>query len=359
MGAEIRSHFAIEEYDYRLPSDLIAQTPSPRREASRLLVFDRRRNRIEHRRFEEILGYLRPGDVLVVNDTRVVRARLTGRKETGGKIELLVLDPYKNPAEGEECACLVKAAKPVRCGQTIFCGKGVAAEVIEAPGEGRAQIVFRGGGSLLEILEDIGSVPLPPYIRREAESGGPSANGDASAYQTVYAGRPGAVAAPTAGLHFSRELLEKIELHGVEVVTVTLHVGYGTFAPLRVEDIREHRMHAEYAEISPDAANRIGKARAEGRRVAAVGTTSVRILEWSALSSGSVQPFSGLCNHYIYPGYRFSVVDAMITNFHLPKSTLLLLVSAFAGREAILGAYAEAVREEYRFFSYGDAMLIL
>ena len=352
------SAYHLENYHYELPPDLIAQVPSDRREASRLLVLDRLRNRIEHRRFEEIASYLKPGDVLVVNDTRVVPARLWGVKETGGRVELLVLDPYKDPELGsrEGYRCLVKASKHSQQGSLITLQNGTRAILLTPAQEGKAQVRFLGSEPLLELLQRIGEVPLPPYIRREENR---ASIDDTTTYQTVYAQKPGAVAAPTAGLHFSASLLKELENHGVELATVTLHVGYGTFAPIRVEDIREHEMHSEYAEISLDSAERIAKASEKGRRIVAVGTTVVRTLEWVALNSRRVNPFSGLCNHYIYPGYRFKVVDAMITNFHLPQSTLLLLVSAFAGRKTILEAYQEAIRNTYRFFSYGDAMLIL
>lgn len=350
--------YQLQNYHYDLPPALIAQVPSERREASRLLVLNRLENRFEHRHFEEIPSYLKPGDLLVVNDTRVVPARLWGTKETGGRVELLVLDPYKDADSGrkEGYRCLVRESKRSQPESLITLQDGVQAKVLTPKRDGKAQVRFLSSEPLLELLQRIGEVPLPPYIRREANQ---APIDDTKTYQTVYAQKPGAVAAPTAGLHFSAALLQKLESQGVERATVTLHVGFGTFAPIRVEDIREHGMHSEYAEISDDCAQRIALASKEKRRIVAVGTTVVRTLEWVALKSGTVTPFRGLCNHYIYPGYRFQVVNAMLTNFHLPQSTLLLLVSAFAGRRAILEAYEEAIRNDYRFFSYGDAMLIV
>lgn len=349
--------YLLEQYDYELPPELIAQVPCHSRDASRLLVLDRSRSAVEHRRFAELVDFLRAGDVLVVNDTRVVGARLRGCKATGGKVELLVLDPYKEPRQGarEGYQCLIKAAKRTAPGALIDFDGGVQAEILSPGSNGKAQVRFLGDRPLLELLEQVGEVPLPPYISRK---GGDLPVDDTTAYQTVYARNPGAVAAPTAGLHFTENLLRRIGEKGVERVPVTLHVGYGTFAPIRVEDVRDHRMHSEYASISTAAAARIRKAQVEGRRIIAVGTTVVRILEWTALQCGGITHFAGPCTHYIYPGYRFRVIDALITNFHLPKSTLLLLVSAFAGKEAILNAYRDAIAKSYRFFSYGDAMFI-
>ncbi|MGD9505307.1 MAG: tRNA preQ1(34) S-adenosylmethionine ribosyltransferase-isomerase QueA [Syntrophobacteraceae bacterium] len=350
--------FLLNSYDYDLPPEQIAQTPAERRDASRLLVLDRATGAVRHRRFDDLADCLSPGDLLVVNDTRVAPARLLGRKESGGRIELLVLQPYLDAETiaREGVLCLTRASKPVRKGSIVDLGKGFRVEVVSRESEGRARVRFLSDAPLLDILAEIGKVPLPPYIRREEDE--PAAE-DAASYQTVYARAPGAVAAPTAGLHFSRAVFDALRSHGVEIASVTLHVGYGTFSPIREEDIRQHRMHSEYAEISPEAAECIEAARRSGRRIAAVGTTSVRILEWVACRLGKIESFAGPCDHYIYPGYRFGVVGAMVTNFHLPKSSLLLLVSAFAGREAILAAYREAIRERYRFFSYGDAMLML
>lgn len=356
MAAERAISFRLEDYDFQLPPELIAQVPAPRREDARLLVLDRARNTIQHSEFARIGALLDPGDLLVVNDTRVVPARLVGRKESGGRAELLVLDPYKPPEAGEGYRCLVKSSKRVKPGQRILFEKGVRAEVLSTASDGMALVRFAEGGGLPEILDRIGRVPLPPYILRP---GGSSPADDVSCYQTEYARIPGAVAAPTAGLHFSKTLLETLAARGIECAALTLHVGYGTFSPIRCEDIREHRMHSEFVEVGEEAARAVLRARGEGRRVVAVGTTVVRALEWMVARTGQVAPFSGACDHYIYPGYRFEVVDRMITNFHLPRSSLVLLVSAFAGRTRVLSAYREAVRERYRFFSYGDAMLIL
>ena len=358
MAANHEISFRLEDYDYDLPPELIAQRPAPAREHSRLLVFDRSSGGVGHSRFDKIGEHLRPGDLLVVNDTRVVPARLTGRKNTGGMVELLVLDPYKPPASGsvEGYCCLVRASKGVRAGQVIELSEGICAEVIAAPIDGRAQIRFSGASGIVDILDRIGRTPLPPYIGRTS---GKAAPDDRICYQTEYARHPGAVAAPTAGLHFTKSLLNGLMASGIEIVALTLHVGYGTFAPIRCVDIRQHRMHPEFIEIAKETADAVNRAKHERRRVVAVGTTVVRTLEWLFAKEGEIAPFRGMCDHYIYPGCRFAVVDCMVTNFHLPKSSLILLVSAFAGRSPILSAYREAVRERYRFFSYGDAMLIL
>jgi S-adenosylmethionine:tRNA ribosyltransferase-isomerase len=351
-------HYDLEDYHYDLPGSLIAQEPVEKRESCRLLVVRRKHGMLEHTHFSQISSYLHPGDVLVLNDTRVVSARLSGTKQTGGKIELLVLDPFR-PSGSEDdgvYSCLVRAAKPPKPQSVVTLRNGFRAEILTPPEEGKVRVRFLTSAPLLSILEQAGEVPLPPYIHRD---GARPQLDDATWYQTVYAREPGSVAAPTAGLHFSTGLLQQLEKLGVDVVKVTLHVGYGTFAPMRVSDIRQHFMHPEYAEISRDSAQRIALAKNQGRRIVAVGTTSVRVMEWVALKHGTIARFSGYCGLYIYPGFQFRVADAMITNFHLPKTTLLLLVSAFAGRETMLHAYREAIRENYRFFSYGDAMLIL
>lgn len=352
--------FSIDHYDYFLPEHLIAQTPLDRRDRSRLLVLNRSTGAVCHRRFDDLIDQLTAGDVLVVNDTEVVPARLHGKKETGGKVEVLVLDYSDQAADTEfamTCRCLLRASKPSKSGARFTFSQGMNAEVLESLGEGLYRLRFSGAETMAALLGRIGEMPLPPYIRR----GGAIAGGcnDRQAYQTVYAVRKGAVAAPTAGLHFTPSLLERIGRLGVTLVKITLHVGYGTFLPVRVTDIRDHRMHTESYELSPDAAETINRARAEGRRVVAVGTTSVRTLEYAADGNGHLAAGRGACDLFIYPGFRFKVVDAMVTNFHLPQSTLLMLVSAFAGRENILAAYSEAVSEAYRFFSYGDAMMIV
>ncbi|MBP8645384.1 MAG: tRNA preQ1(34) S-adenosylmethionine ribosyltransferase-isomerase QueA [Syntrophobacteraceae bacterium] len=350
--------YSLRDYDYLLPESLIAQEPCSRRDGSRLLVLDRDGTGVAHHRFEDLPDFLHPGDLLVVNDTLVVPARLRGTKETGGQVELLVLDPFKDPDLGarEGYLCLLKISKYPKAGTTIALRDGTYLAVLGPVQDGTFRIGFPETEPLLDLLARVGEVPLPPYIHRNNPESLPQ---DATDYQTVYARQPGAVAAPTAGLHFSVPLLRKLDLMGVERVAVTLHVGFGTFSPIRVEDIRRHRMHAEFAEIRPKAAETIEKARREGRRIVGVGTTVVRILEWVHDRFGRIVPFAGYCDHYIYPGYAFHVIDALITNFHLPRSTLLLLVSAFAGRDRILRAYEEAIHASYRFFSYGDAMLIL
>lgn len=358
MGASNDISFRLEDYDYDLPPELIAQRPAPVREHSRLLILDRSSGEVRHSRFDRIGQHLIPGDLVVLNDTRVVAARLTGRKKTGGMVELLVLYPYTPPESGslEGYCCLLRASKGVRAGQVIELSEGICAEVIAAPIDGRAQVRFSGASGIVDILDRIGRTPLPPYIGRTS---GKAAPDDRICYQTEYARHPGAVAAPTAGLHFTKSLLNGLMASGIEVAALTLHVGYGTFAPVRCLDIRQHRMHPEFIEIGKQTADAVNRAKREQRRVVAVGTTVVRTLEWICATQGEIVPFRGMCDHYIYPGCPFAVVDCMVTNFHLPKSSLILLASAFAGRSRILSAYREAVRERYRFFSYGDAMLIL
>ncbi|HAA02854.1 MAG TPA: tRNA preQ1(34) S-adenosylmethionine ribosyltransferase-isomerase QueA [Syntrophobacteraceae bacterium] len=348
----------LEDYDYDLPRELIAQAPVGQRDQSRLLVLDRHDGSLRHLTFPDVSRYFGPYDVLVINDTQVVRARLSGTKDSGGRVELLILDPYKDSqlAQQEGYTCLIKASKKPRPGSLIHLMDGVEALVLSPVINGQARIRIIGNASMGEIFEQIGEIPLPPYIeRRDAK---PATN-DSISYQTVYARIPGAVAAPTAGLHFSLELLRQLATQGVNIVKITLHVGYGTFSPIRTQDIRYHTMHPEYAEVSVETADRLERARRNGDRIVAVGTTVVRTLEWVAQERGCIEPYSGLCHHYIYPGYEFRVVQAMLTNFHLPKSSLLLLVMAFAGRDRIVAAYQEAIRNGYRFFSYGDAMLIL
>ena len=358
MAAENEISFSLEDYDYDLPPELIAQRPAPSREHSRLLVLDRLSGEVRHSRFDRIGQYLEPGDLLVVNDTRVVPARLAGRKKTGGSVEMLVLDPYKSPELGalEGYRCLTRGSKPVRAGQVIELSGDISAEVIGSPVDGIARVRFPGASPIVDILEQVGRTPLPPYIKRES---GRDAPNDRMSYQTEYARHPGAVAAPTAGLHFTKSLLAGLAASGIEVVALTLHIGYGTFSPIRCADIRQHRMHAEFIEIGKKTAEAVNRAKGERRRVVAVGTTVVRTLEWVHAKQGELIPFCGMCDYYIYPGCSFAVVDCMVTNFHLPRSSLILLVSAFAGRSRILSAYRDAVRERYRFFSYGDAMLII
>ncbi len=351
--------YDIKDYDYELPDDLIAQHPADRRENSRLMTLWRSTGETGHHRFHELPELLNDSDLLVVNDTRVVPARLLGRKSTGGKAEVLLID-YAGGTQGGrgpytfQSKCLIRASRAPRPGTKLFFDKQTTGLVISAD-QGTYTVEFKSPVPFDRVIEDIGRVPLPPYIRRSEQNGDA---GDRKNYQTVYASQDGAVAAPTAGFHFSGKLLEQIRQKGIEVVAITLHVSYGTFMPIRVSDIRDHLMHTERFHVNRDAADRINRARETGRRIVAVGTTSVRTLEYAADQHGRVDPCHGECDLFIYPGYEFKIVDAMITNFHLPRSTLLMLVSAFAGRQSILSAYRQAIERGYRFFSYGDAMLI-
>ncbi|MBI2399913.1 MAG: tRNA preQ1(34) S-adenosylmethionine ribosyltransferase-isomerase QueA [Deltaproteobacteria bacterium] len=335
----------LKDFTFDLPESLIAQEPLGERDSSRLMTVSKKDGAIGHRFFRDFPMCLRPGDLLVLNDTKVIPTRLLGAKPTGGKVELLLVE--KTDAGVEEWKCLAKPAKGLKPGTKVLFD-GVEGEMLGQDEEGLFICRF---SSALD-LEKIGKVPLPPYIKREAT------DADLSRYQTVFAGVDGAVAAPTAGLHFTGELLAVIKAMGVEVCHVTLHTGPGTFMPVRVEKIEEHRMMMERYRIDASVFSRVMKAKEEGRRVVAVGTTSTRALEACAASGLDSPALEGSTNLFIYPGYRFKVVDALLTNFHLPESTLLMLVSAFAGRELVLNAYKEAVRKEYRFFSYGDAMFI-
>ncbi len=351
--------FDIEDYDYDLPEALIAQHPVSCRDQSRLMALDRRTGQVSHHGFCDLIELLKPGDLLVVNDTEVVPGRLLGHKETGGKVEVLILDYAAGIKSLREIgvfvsSCMVRASKGLRSGSTLFLGSELSAQVLDGA-DGLYTLRFDTPGDFDQVLYRIGHVPLPPYIRRDAHQGPGT---DRQRYQTVYAAQRGAIAAPTAGLHFTNNLLECIRDKGIGLEAITLHVGYGTFLPVRVEDIRQHRMHAEHFFISEAAATAIHAAKARGGRVVAVGTTSIRTLEYAADAHGRIKPGSGACDLFIYPGYRFKVVDAVVTNFHLPKSTLMMLISAFAGRETVLSAYAQAVASQYRFFSYGDAMFI-
>ncbi|MGI9952661.1 tRNA preQ1(34) S-adenosylmethionine ribosyltransferase-isomerase QueA [Moorellaceae bacterium AZ2] len=339
----------VEEFDYYLPPELIAQEPVEPRDASRLLVLHRQDGRLEHRRFYDLPRYLEKGDILVLNDTRVIPARLFGRKAgTGGRVEVLLL----NPLGGDRWETLVRPGRRVPPGTQLIFGEGeLEARVLASTAEGGRVLKFAYQGSWEDLLAKLGQVPLPPYIHRELP--------DPERYQTVYARHPGSAAAPTAGLHFTPRLLEKIREKGVEVAHILLHVGLGTFRPVKEEIVEKHRMHAEYYIVLPETAEAINNARARGGRVVAVGTTVVRTLETVATRDGLICPGEGYTDLFIYPGYHFKAVDCLITNFHLPRSTLLMLVSAFAGREKILQAYRVAVEEGYRFFSFGDAMLIL
>ncbi|MCD6186837.1 MAG: tRNA preQ1(34) S-adenosylmethionine ribosyltransferase-isomerase QueA [Desulfuromusa sp.] len=342
----------LTDFDFLLPDELIAQVPVATRDASRLLCLDRQFATIESKQFVDIIEYFRPGDVLVVNDTKVIPARLLGQKQTGGKVEVLLVRPYPGETADEEWLCLTKSSRSLRAGTVVEFSPGFSAEVLEETEAPYRRVRFSFSGAFMDNVEEVGHLPLPPYIKRE------DSREDRSRYQTVFAREKGAVAAPTAGLHFTEKILQQLVAAGVEVLSLTLHVGLGTFLPVRVEDIRQHKMHAELFSISTTTATAVNLARKEGRRIFALGTTSARALETAATDAGLLSAGSGDSEIFIYPGYRFKIVDALITNFHLPKSTLLMLVSAFAGRDFILSAYRQAVVERFRFFSYGDCMLI-
>jgi len=341
----------LDDFDYDLPAELIAQHPLSCRDDSRLMVLERGSRSVSVGKFSDIARYFRAGDLLVLNDTRVLPARLLGDKESGGKIEVFLV--RRLPGDAEVWECLTKCSKAPRPGGRLFLAGGIEAEVLPGGESPYRRILFHAPGDFLSALEAAGHMPLPPYIRRDDDAA------DRSRYQTVYASKLGAVAAPTAGLHFTEEILAQLRLLGVEIRMLTLHVGLGTFLPVRVDDIRTHRMHAESYQISPDTAEAINRAKAEGRRVLAVGTTTTRTLEYSVDAVGRVVAGEGVTDLFIYPGFRFQVVDALVTNFHLPRSTLLMLVSALAGKDFTLDAYRQAVEQGFRFFSYGDCMLIL
>ena len=336
------------DFYYDLPQELIAQTPPDRRDASRLMVLDKSTGAVEHKHFYDLPSLLRPGDCLVLNDSRVLPARLLGHREPGGgAAEVLLL----NDKGDKTWECLVRPGKKMKPGTRLSFGDGLlTAEVTETLEGGNRLVRFHYEGIFLELLEQLGKMPLPPYIKAELQ--------DPERYQTVYSRAVGSAAAPTAGLHFTKELLEQIQSMGVSLAYVTLHVGLGTFRPVKEEEITDHEMHSEYCMISREAAETINETRRKGGRVICVGTTSCRTIESWAAEDGTLKESAGWTNIYIYPGYRFKVLDALVTNFHLPESTLVMLVSALAGREHILAAYEEAVREKYRFFSFGDAMFI-
>ena len=338
----------VSDFNYNLPEELIAQTPIQKRDESRLMVLDRKNKTVEHKIFKNILDYLKPGDVLVRNNTKVLPARIYGKKETGANVEFLLL----NNIEGDIWESIVRPGNKLHVGTKVIFGEGkLKAEILEVLEGGTRKVKFEYDGIFNEILDEIGLMPLPPYIHEELK--------EKDRYQTVYAEFQGSAAAPTAGLHFTDELLEKIKEKGVEIANVTLHVGIGTFRPVKVENIEEHHMHSEHFYIKHEDACKINKAKQEGRRVIAVGTTSCRVLESIADENGIVKEIEEDTSIFIYPGYKFKCVDALITNFHLPESTLLMLVSALAGKDFIMGAYNQAVEEKYRFFSFGDAMLII
>ena len=337
------------DFYYELPQELIAQDPLEDRSASRLLVLGRSDGSIAHRHFRDILEYLKPGDCLVINDTKVIPARLYGHREaTGGAVEILLLKRREN----DIWECLVKPGKKARTGTRLLFGDGrLKGEILDVIEEGSRLIRFEYDGIFEEVLDALGEMPLPPYITHKLK--------DTDRYQTVYAKHEGSAAAPTAGLHFTKELLSEVENLGIRIAHVTLHVGLGTFRPVKVSDVENHHMHTEYYMVEDEQAELINRTKKEGGRVIAVGTTSCRTLESASDENGVLKAGSGWTDIFIYPGYRFKVIDGLITNFHLPESTLVMLVSAFAGKEHVLHAYEEAVGLSYRFFSFGDAMLIL
>ena len=338
----------ITEFDYELPENLIAQVPIEKRDESRLMVLDRKNKTIEHKIFKDIIDYLEPGDCLVRNNTKVIPARIYGKKETGAKVEFLLL----NNIEGDIWETIVRPGNKLHAGTKVIFGDGIlTAEIIETMPGGTRKVKFSYNGIFNEILDKIGLMPLPPYIHEDLK--------DNDRYQTVYAKYEGSAAAPTAGLHFTPELLKKIEEKGVKIANVTLHVGIGTFRPVKEENVEDHEMHVEHFYIKQEDVEKINETKKNGKRVIAVGTTSCRVLETIASEdNGMVKETEGDINIFIYPGYKFKCIDGLITNFHLPKSTLLMLVSALAGKDYILKAYNEAVKEKYKFFSFGDAMFI-
>lgn len=335
------------DFDFQLPEELIAQTPLERRDASRLLTLDRTTGAVAHHHFYDLPKFLQPGDCLVLNDSRVLPARLIGRRPTGGTCEVFLLVDKG----GDLWECLVRPGRKLKPGAQVIFGDGRLTATVEAELEdGKRAVRFHYQGIFLEILENLGRMPLPPYIKAELQ--------DQERYQTVYSRVVGSAAAPTAGLHFTPELLEQVQEIGVKVCYVTLHVGLGTFRPVKAEDIADHEMHSEFCQISQETADVINETKRNGGRVICVGTTSCRTVESFAAEDGTMSERSGWTNIFIYPGYKFKILDALITNFHLPQSTLIMLVSALAGREHVLSAYETAVRERYRFFSFGDAMMI-
>ena len=337
-----------EDFNYDLPEELIAQTPLAKRDDSKLMVLNRKTGEIKHEIFHNIINYLNKGDVLVLNDTKVMPARIIGeKKDTGAIIELLLLKNIGN----NRWEVLVKPAKRIKVGTTISFGNGALEATCTKIGEeGIREVDFSYNGIFYEILDKLGSMPLPPYIKEKLQ--------DKDRYQTVYAKNIGSAAAPTAGLHFTKELLQQIANKGIKICYITLHVGLGTFRPVNVEDVTTHKMHSEFYQMTKEVADELNRAKQENRRIVSVGTTSTRTLETIMTKEGTFKETSGWTDIFIYPGYKFKAIDAQITNFHLPKSTLIMLVSAFASKEIILNAYKEAVKNKYRFFSFGDAMLI-
>ena len=337
----------VSDFDYNLPEKLIAQTPLEKRDESRLMVLDRKNETIEHKKFKDIIDYLEPGDCLVRNNTKVIPARIYGKKETGAKVEFLLL----NNIEGDIWESIVRPGNKLHVGTKVIFGEGILmAEILEIMPGGTRKVKFNYNGIFNEILDKIGLMPLPPYIHEELK--------DNDRYQTVYAKYKGSAAAPTAGLHFTPELIKRIEEKGVKIANVTLHVGIGTFRPVKEEIVENHEMHSEHYYIKQEDVNKINETKKSGKRVIAVGTTSCRVLETIADEKGLVKETEGDTQIFIYPGYKFKCLDGLITNFHLPQSTLLMLVSALAGKNYIMNAYEEAVKNKYRFFSFGDAMFI-
>ena len=337
----------VSEFNYELPEELIAQTPIEKRDESRLMVLNKQQQTIEHKTFKNIIDYLEAGDVLVRNNTKVIPARLYGKKETGANVEFLLL----NHIEGDIWECIVRPGNKLHVGNKVIFGEGLlTADILEIMAGGTRKVEFHYEGIFNEILDQIGLMPLPPYIREELKQ--------KERYQTVYAKYNGSAAAPTAGLHFTEELLRKLQEKGVVIANVTLHVGIGTFRPVKEETVEAHEMHSEHYYIKQEDADKINQAKKNGKRIIAVGTTSCRVLETVADENGYIQATEGDTQIFIYPGYRFKILDGLITNFHLPQSTLLMLVSALAGKDYIMKAYQQAVQEKYRFFSFGDAMLI-
>ncbi len=340
----------VTDFDYHLPEELIAQRPKQKRDDSRMMVVDRQSGQISHEHFYDILQYLKPMDCLVLNDSKVLPARIFGTKiGTGAKVEFLLIKRIK----GDRWETMVRPGKKLKPGDRVSFGDVLIGEIIDYGPDGTRIVDFSYEGIFMEKLEQIGHMPLPPYIRREA------GEGDKDRYQTVYCREEGSVAAPTAGLHFTKELLSRVEDVGIKIVYVTLHVGIGTFRPVKADLVEDHHMHFEEYEISEEAARIINETKAAGGRIISVGTTSTRTLESAAESNGTIPAGSGSTDIFIYPGYEFKVIDSLITNFHLPKSTLMMLISAFYDREKVLEAYEEAKRQKYRFFSYGDAMFII
>ncbi len=355
----------LESYEYDLPQRCIAQHPADKRDESRLLVLDRKTSQIDHKHFRDIRKLINPGDLLIVNDTKVFPARLLGKKESGGKVEVFLLE-FPQPVHPEKdlqdnktvtTTALLRSSKRPRPGSKIIISNELSCTVVNLLEGGKAEIDlhYPTQENLVELFQKLGQVPLPPYIERKKGT----TKEDLDRYQTVYANRPGAVAAPTAGLHFTQSLLEDLEQKGAGLATITLHVGYGTFAPVRTDHIQHHTIHQEYIHIGEQTAARVKRTKEKGGKIWAVGTTTVRALEFGARQNKLEKGFEGWCDLYITPGFRFQAIDRMITNFHLPRSSLLFLVSAFCGRERLLEAYREAIMRNYRFYSYGDAMVIL